>query len=312
MTCSTAPHHALSTAPMHTAWALACHAFFLVFVPAVVMLLSTTAPAAEPLRVIYPRSESRKDGRAIFPIAVLQLALEHSGREFRLQPSQATMQQARSIRMLSDGRELDVLWTVATPAREKQLRPIRIPIDLGLIGWRVLLIRSGDAQRFASIDSIAALSLLLGGQGHDWPDLAILRANGLQVAASPTYEGLFAMLVRGHIDYFPRGIDEVDRELERRSETPVEIEPTLLLHYPAPLYFFVNPGNDALARALETGLEACIADGSLRDALQQRFSERISSLNIAQRKILELHNADLPEATPLARNELWFEPGGQK
>lgn len=272
------------------------------------MLLAAHAHASEALRVIYPQSESRKDGRAIYPIAVLQLALEHSGREFRMQPGAAKMQQSRSLRMLADGRDLDVVWTVTTPEREATLRPIRIPIDMGLIGWRVLLIHAGDAERFSATKSIAGLAKFVGGQGHDWPDLDILRGNGLRVVASPTYEGLFAMLERGHIDYFPRGVSEVDRELERRTDKPIEIEPTLLLHYPSALYFFVHPKNVALAQALETGLERCIADGSLKLAIEQRFGDRLKELRLGNRTVLALRNADLPAATPLARHELWLDP----
>lgn len=266
------------------------------------------ATAAEALRVIYPQSESRLDGRAIYPIAILELALQHSGSEFHMQPSVAKMQQSRSLRMLAEGRDLDVVWTVATPEREAMLRPIRIPIDLGLIGWRALLVHSGDAQRFAAVESLGDLARFTGVQGHDWPDLRIMRANGLRVAATATYEGLFAMLVREHVDYLPRGVSEIDRELERRTTMPIEIEQTLLLHYPSALYFFVHPDNDALAQALETGLERCIADGSLRQTLQERFGERLRNLHLADRKLLDLRNADLPESTPLRRPELWFDP----
>jgi hypothetical protein len=172
----------------------------------------------------------------------------------------------------------------------------------------VLLVHSGDAERFAAVGSIGDLARYTGVQGHDWPDLRIMRANGLRVASTATYEGLFAMLVRGHVDYLPRGVSEIDRELERRTTMPIEIEQTLLLHYPSALYFFVNSDNEALAKALETGLERCIADGSLKQTLQERFGERLRNLHLAGRKLLELRNADLPEKTPLQRSELWFDP----
>jgi len=270
-------------------------------------LLLASVAVAQPLRVIYPQSESRLDGRTIFPIAVLQLALEHSGREYSMQPSAAKMQQSRSLRLLAQGDRLDVLWTVTTPEREKLLRPIRIPIDRGLLGWRILLIHHGDALRFAAVDSVAALARLLGGQGHDWPDLGILHANGLRVATSPTYDGLFAMLARQHIDYLPRGISEIDRELERHTNEPIEIERTLLLHYPLPLYFFVNQRNYALAEAIENGLEHCIADGSLQAMIGERFGPLLTNLDLQSRRVLELRNPDLPDQTPLQRRELWMD-----
>ena len=176
MTGTTAPHGNPSTGLVRNARARARYAFLFALAALFAALAWPPAIAsAEPLRVIYPRSESRKDGRAIFPVEALKLALEHSGRDFRMQPSVATMQQSRSVRTLADGRDLDVLWTVTTSAREKQLRPIRIPIDLGLIGWRVLLIRNGDERRFAGVDArhraIATepQAQKVGGEQHQLP-----------------------------------------------------------------------------------------------------------------------------------------------
>lgn len=278
---------------------------------ALALLLAPFARAQTeaPLRVIYPQSESHKDERTAYPLAVLKLALEHSGRPFRLQPSDVTMQQARSILLLSEGKQLDVLWTVTDASRESKLRPIRFPIDFGLIGWRVLLIRRGEAAHFAAIDSPESLARLVAGQGHDWPDVPILRANGLQVATSPTYEGLFAMLVRGRIDYFPRAINEVADEINRHSDLPIDLERGLLLHYPSALYFFVNPQNGILAKAIESGLERSLKDGSLRKLFEDEFAWRMATFGVAKRRVLRLRNPDLPPQTPLARRELWIDPG---
>lgn len=268
--------------------------------------MPSSALASGPLRVIFPQPESRSDNRPSYPLAVLKLALEHSGREFALQPSAAPMQQARSLKLLADGSLLDVAWSVTSIERERHLRPVRIPIDFGLIGWRVLLIRRDDAARFAGIDSVAGLDRLVAGQGHDWPDLTVLRDNGLQVIAATTYDGLFAMLERGRIDYVPRAISEVLGEAD--AHAGLSIEPRLLLHYPSALYFFVNPGNGALAEAIESGLESCLADGSLRARFDQEYAQAMMATRPGEHRVLELVNSDLPAATPLARRQLWVNP----
>jgi ABC-type amino acid transport substrate-binding protein len=271
-------------------------------------LLVAAPLRAEPLlRVIYPRAESALDARVSYPLAVLRMALQHSGREFALQASAIPMQQARSLRLVADGR-LDVVWSVTTVEREAALRPIRIPIDFGLFGWRVLLIRRGDVARFAAIDSLAGLAGLVAGQGHDWPDLSLLRHNGLQVTPVTTYEGLFAMLARGRIDYFPRALTEVREELARHAAEPIELESTLLLHYPSALYFFVGRDNGELASAIESGLEGCITDGSLKSRFEQEYAADIAATAPAGRRVLALDNPDLPPATPLARAPLWIDP----
>jgi hypothetical protein len=263
--------------------------------------------AGEPLRVIYPHSESESDERPSYPLAVLRLVLERNPGAFLLRPSAAPMQQSRSLLLLEQGDQLDVAWTVTDEAREAKLRPIRFPIDFGLIGWRVLLVKRGD-DRFAGIDSVAALARLVAGQGHDWPDVSILRDNGLQVTTSSTYDGLFAMLVRGHIDYFPRALSEAVEEINTHAQLPIELERHVLIHYPSPLYFFVHPHNDALAVALEQGLERRLADGSLKVLFDAHYARDISAIGVRSRQLLELKNPDLPKGTPLERHELWIDP----
>jgi membrane-bound lytic murein transglycosylase MltF len=137
----------------------------------------------------------------------------------------------------------------------------------------------------------------------------VLRASGLAVEPSSTYEGLFAMLARGRVDYVPRGAHEVAAELVAHADLPLQLEPTLLVHYPSALYFFVHPGNDTLALALERGLEQSVADGSLRRLFDQAYGSLIAAGQLARRTRIELPNPTLPAATPLARRELWFEPG---
>ena len=274
----------------------------------ILALGSTVASATVPLRVIYPLAESNRDTRTDYPLELLRLALDHSGVAYKLEPSQVPMQQTRSLRQLVKGEGLDIAWSVTTRTRERELLPIRIPIDRGLIGWRVLLIRKNEQARMESIDSLAALAGLWAGQGHDWPDFDVLRANGLRVLASPTYEGLFAMLQHGRIDYFPRSIAEVGPELERHPRMDLAIEKHLLLHYPSALYFFVKPGNRPLAEAVTRGLERAIADGSMAALFRQTYGSLAQDLDLRHRKVLELTNPDFPDDVP-TRPDLWFQPG---
>ena len=185
--------------------------------PLLACVLPVAAATAGPVRqLVYPAVESERDGRAAYPVALLRLALARSGETLELRASPTPMQQSRSLRMLEDGRGLDVVWTVSTEARERRLRPVRIPIDRGLIGWRMLLIRDGDEARFASVVSALDLRRFRYAQGHDWPDLELLRANGLRAEACPTYEGLFGMLARRHVDAVPRSVTEAPVEAAAR------------------------------------------------------------------------------------------------
>lgn len=279
------------------------------FVLLAAVLFAHSAHAEETARrIVYPRSESHDDARPGYPLAMLRLALERSGGRFTLVPSARPMQQSRSLALLETGDGLDIMWTVPTKARESALRPIRFPVDRGLIGWRLLLVRRGDVARFDAIRSPGELAALRGGQGHDWPDLTILRRNALRVEASPTYEGLFRMLVAGHVDYVPRSISEAKSELEGRAQLPIALEPALLLHYPSALYYFVNRDDERLAKAVERGLETSLRDGTLAREFEAHFGAAIAAARLGERRVLELENPLLSPETPLQREELWFRP----
>lgn len=235
------------------------------------------------------------------------LALRRSGTDYEIQPAAETMPQVRCLRLLAEGNGLDVAWSVATGERDRQLRPIRIPIDRGLIGWRVLLIHSGDT-RFASVTSLRDLAEFIGVQGHDWPDFALLRSNGLNIASGYDYEGMFQMLARQHVDYFPRALSEVGEELRSHSDSPIQLERHLLLHYPSALYFFVNRDNETLAADIEHGLEASIRDGSLVALFDATYRDSIRMANLPGRLRIELDTGNLGAELPLERSELWFRP----
>jgi hypothetical protein len=262
--------------------------------------------------ITYPQTESRTDPRARYPIALLQLCLAKTSLDFQLRPSADPMQQARSLRLVETNGGVDVLWTLTSIAREAKLRAIRIPIDRGLMGWRLLLIKQQDQEKFDHITSVEGLALLEGGQGHDWPDLPILRLGKLSVTGSSSYQGLFKMLARGHIDYFPRSAMEIWPELDahqgQHGNIDFAVEETMAIHYPAALYFFVHKNNQQLADALENGLRLAIADGSMQQLFNQFFHATLNLSRLHERRVITLENPLLPKETPLANASYWFNP----
>ena len=259
--------------------------------------------------VIYPRPESRADERADYPLALLRLCESRSGAQFTLKASRFHAQQGRNLRQLAKGQGLDILWTLTSNEREQELLPIRIPIDRGLIGWRLLLIRERDAMSFASIKHHDDLAVFRAGQGHDWPDVGVLRANHMRVTTSTTYNGLFQMLAFGHIQYFPRSVTEIWPELQRHEKMSLTIEKNLAIHYPAALYFFVNKANVRLAKTIEDCLIEATQDGSLRSLFNSYFSEVLKRAQLSKRQIIYLSNPTLPAATPIGKAEYWYSPG---
>ncbi|MBL4630005.1 MAG: hypothetical protein JKY14_02195 [Paraglaciecola sp.] len=262
--------------------------------------------------VLYAKPESVKDQRNEYFIALLTLALSKTNNQIntiQLQRATRPMQQGRAIVELAQNRGIDVIWSVTSLEREKQLLPIRIPLLKGLLGYRVAIIRAADKDKFAAVTSIENLRKLSAGQGHDWPDTKILIANKIRVMTSSTYSGLFAMLENKRFDFFPRGVTEAWQELAMLKNPKLLIEDSLLFYYPSPIYFFVNKMNQILANRIEEGLKHAIDDGSF-EQLFISFPEHkkmFASVNIKQRKLITLFNPLLPPLTPLDNNKLWFQ-----
>ncbi len=220
----------------------------------------------------------------------------------------------RQVRALESGAGSITLAIFGT-AHEvgKTLRPILIPVDKGLVGYRLMLVRCSQQHRFDAIRSAADLKPLSFGQNFVWDDVDILKANGLAVQSGEDFEGLFQMLMRNRFDAFPRGIGEINRELAEHAALYPDlcIEKGLMIHYPLPVYFWFsrNAKGEALAARLEEGLRAMLADGSF-DAIFWKYNRAaLQGLGLEHRRVLELANPLLPSDTPLSDSRLWLGPG---
>lgn len=240
---------------------------------------------------------------------LLELALGRASQAYRLIEHGSAMAQGRAmVEMTKADSPIDVFWTVPTAQRESSLLPIPIPIERGLMGWRIALIRHADRERWRSLRTLSELTPFVAGQKHDWPDTEVLRANGLQVQTSAQYESLFRMLQLGRVDYFPRSVLEIESELDTHRDMDLDIDPYLLLQYPSTMYFFVRPGRESLAEDLRSGLERAQADGSFERLFQRTFSTVITRLRLQQRHVLRLHHPAQSSTLPLHRKDLWLLP----
>lgn len=272
-------------------------------------LLAPTARAAPTPRLIrLPYHEQYEDPQRMYVARVIELAMRHAGVPARVEHVNMEIAQRRSLAELARGASpFDLLWTMTDRQRETSgLLPVRIPIDRGLMGWRVPVVRRAELPRWHGLGSLPALSTFTAGQGMDWPDTAILRANGLKVETSTGPDTLYRMLLNGRFDYFPRSVLEVDIELGARREAPLALVPDLLLRYPAAAYLFVAPQQNELAEQLERGLNAAIRDGSFQRLHAQHYLPTIRKYLTPQLRVIELQNPLLPPQTPLGRKELWM------
>ena len=149
-------------------------------------LLVATQSAAALWTINYPKPLDDSDARAEYPIALLKLALDKTGVNYELLPSDRILLSSKALRQLRENREVNVVWSMTDSQREKDLLPIRIPIAKGLIGLRVFVINVDREAEFARVSSKSELMNFTPLQGEEWPDTKILQANGLMLLQSLT------------------------------------------------------------------------------------------------------------------------------
>jgi hypothetical protein len=283
----------------------------------VVTLWAFFAPFAHgEIILIHPRAESATDTRYQYDWVVLRTAMDKTRASFGTYEIREAEQQMVASRveyeMESRDGSINIFVRSSTIDLEKRFLPIRIPVDRGLLGYRIMLVRNADLPQFAAVHHLDDLRKFRIGQGKGWADVGILKSAGFQVIEGDSYDGLFSMLTAERFDAFSRSVDEALREYDKQHDThpTIAVEPTLLLHYPLPRYFFVrrDAQGQQFAKRIESGLEMMVHDGSLAALFFQFKGDLIKQAGLDKRKVLKISNPLLPPETPLARAELWYDP----
>jgi hypothetical protein len=286
------------------------------FVLATTLLLALVVPVARgETIIIHPSAESSSDTRYQYDWTVLRMALEKTRALFgpyELREADYRMVQSRvEYEMQNHEGRINILVRSTSIDLEKRFLPIRIPIDRGILGYRILLVRSADLERFAAVHSLNDLRKFRIGQGKGWTDVSILHSAGFDVVEGDSYDGLFSMLTADRFDAFSRSINEALSEYDKQHDAhpTISVEPTLLLHYLLPRYFFVrrDAQGEQLAKRIESGLEMMVHDGSLATLFFQFKGDQIRQAGLDKRLVFNIPNPLLPPETPLGRPELWYD-----
>lgn len=270
-------------------------------------LLAAHAALAAELVVVHNKAEPP------YFVELLKDALEHTKDmgPYVLKPSDASFAGSRLIdEVADDAGHLDIMTRGSNIEEERRLLPIRIPLDKGLLGYRIMLVRKQDLARFAAIQSLDDLKRVRTGQGALWPDTKILEGAGFKVIKGTFSPGLTRMLNEERFDMFPRAPWEAETDLKRyAAEMPdLVIEPSFVLVYPYPRYFMVSRKGKGpeLAARIETGLRRMIADGSFDRHFDGYFGPFIEKTALRQRRVFQVDNKLLPPETPFGDKKLWF------
>jgi len=224
---------------------------------------------------------------------MLDLALRTAGTPYRIEQRRDLANNDR-IRLMLDVGEVDVVDFGTSPEFEQRYTAVYFPIDRGLNGWRLLVVRRADAAKFAAINSVGELKHFIAGQGQGWSDVNVLRHAGLEVATVPQIEKLFRGLERGRFDFLPLGLNEAYSLTEHYapSSQALCLDTHLVLVYPFARLFFVRKGNLALRELIHSGLVKAFADGSFQRMLASDpgYAEALRRAQLKQRAKLALDN----------------------
>lgn len=264
------------------------------------------------MHYIYPPPENSADVRFSYYWELLDAALLETAPkwgDYVLRPSTKTLNAGRAEAMLTASNDLSVMARTTSVLREQTLRPVRIPLDKGLTGYRLFLLRSDTQPRVDAAQTLGQVQAFSVGQVATWVDTDILRNAGFNIVTSPTYDALLPMLDSNRFDLVSRGVNEIRSEYEagKKQYPNLAIESHLLLYFPLPRYFFFanTPQGERLAQRVEEGLGLLRKNGKFERRYQAHKKTILAGLNLNGRRLFKLVNSQLPPDTPLADRELW-------
>ncbi len=257
------------------------------------VLLLPSWGLAETLRLVVPTRDvaTMADTHYFYPLLKLALTkTEATDGPFQVDYYPRQLSSARILSLIENNEGIDLAWTSTSSQRERDLGFVPVSLLGQLSDYRVLMIRAQDQSRFDTVEKLADLQQMRMGIGGHWPDARLLSNNGFMTVTSIYYKSLFNMLAAKRFEAFPRGLFEAWDDLAAHPGRGLAIEQRLMLHYPAPFYFFINKHNKALADRLERGLKIAQADGSFDQLMLSvpAFQRGMDELHQGQRRVFEL------------------------
>lgn len=233
---------------------------------ALALLLFLLVPKAHGLSLIVQNESHLQHAHAL-----VRAALEAGGLSAELHDAPKGNEQ-RNLALIRDGHtHIDMM--PATPARlelvrQGQLRMIPIPLDRGLLGYRVNLLLATQQDKLARVRKREDLRAFSMGQNVGWMDIEIYRAAGIPTREVKDWaNGEFALQMEaGFLDLFPLGLEETLNYFLphfRRHHPQLTLDPHILVRYPWFRFVWVSPRPEAdpVYEALQRGFAQLVADG---------------------------------------------------
>ena len=272
----------------------------------VVFLLSFDVVSKE---IRYPNIDGL--GESSIGYAVLKLALDKSGKDYQLITDLRATNTERTQFMLSNG-QLDVFDSGYNPMLDENFEPIYLPLEMGLLGWRVFITHQDTADSLSSVQTIEDLQSYSFGQGQGWGDIDILENAGLTVLTAPTLKNIINMVQVKRFDILPLGATEAYSLLDRYGDKnyKVIIDDAITLIYPFGRFFYVRKNDKELKHVIEEGMDVALSDGSLLSLLKSHpFSrDAFKRAHLHDRIQIRIETPNLTEGFKSIDPKWWYLP----
>jgi hypothetical protein len=273
----------------------------------------TAAKAAEPLLIHHRASDVVPEYQSYYN-EIVKLALEKTKPEFGNYKMVAVASEFNTLRALSDvahnvyGNMVIELSYEAELTKSGNLTFINIPLDGGIVGYRICFVSPAKKQAVANAKNLQELQQFTIAQGVGWADTQILQANGFNVIEIPVYTNIFKMVTSNRVDLFCRGANQIKSEMEYfKNMKGLDFDRSFVLVYDLPRFFYINKENIVAKNRIQKGLEIAFEDGSLRALWEKYNRDSIDYAGLANRKVYYLNNPLLNGLKPTYK-QYFFDP----
>lgn len=253
-----------------------------------------TSPSATPPVYTYWHgrgSEARKPFEAKLLQMLFKLSEERYGKATFVMGGR-DMSRMRMIKSLRRGDELDFMISPFINRFLDQDAAIVLPYPVlnNFLGYRQVVVRKRDLEKFRALDSHEEFKHLIVGQLHGWADVAVFEHNKIDVVTAPRFDTLFSMLHHDRFDYISLGITEIEKTLQSFKSEGEElvIVDNLVLYYPWPVHLMVSVKRPELAERLDYAMQKALSSGAYKKLFESHFQQITARVNRPEVRLIEL------------------------
>jgi hypothetical protein len=224
--------------------------------------------------------------------------------EYEIMPS-PPYEQGRAFASLNQPEQINMMIASVDKLREQQANTIYIPLERGLAGFRLCLVKNTNSQAFLGINTLRDFRKrkLSVGVGAHWPDKAILTFNQLPVTTSPIESDLYSMLDAGRFACLSRSVKEVSESVINQNHIDIGVEQNIAFIYPLADFIYISKTETRLAERIEKGLRLAIENEQFYTLFEKHYKQLLLKHNLYGRKLFFLKNENMSEKARDAINQ---------